>query len=68
MKDKILRFLLALKPHMVHACVRCGNTAGFWVMARKTVRRPWCLSCLDETPEDVRIISFDGIECKTIRR
>ncbi len=32
------------------SCCRCENAAGFWVMAKdaRVVRRPWCLSCIDE--------------------
>ena len=34
----------------MQSCCRCNNAAGFWVMARdaRVVRRPWCLSCIDE--------------------
>ena len=34
----------------VKSCCRCDQAAGFWVMAKdaQIVRRPWCLSCIDE--------------------
>lgn len=51
---------------MVTGCVRCSHAAGFWVGLKEheTVRRPWCLACIDAISDDrfatLRIVSFDG--------
>lgn len=68
---KALRRALAWRPRlprMVHACVRCGQTAGFWVhpsadhVIYGTLRYPLCLSCTSRAEGGSRIVSFDGHE------
>lgn len=54
-----------LRHGTVKPCVRCGQTAGFWVRAHDAgvVRRPWCLSCTAwPDPAMVVITAFDQEE------
>jgi hypothetical protein len=49
-------------PRTVQLCCHCHQrAAGFWVSARdaRTVRRPWCLTCLEALDQDsVTVVPF----------
>ena len=49
----------------MQACCRCKNAAGFWVMAKDAlvVRRPWCLSCINEflDTDDVTMTRIEAV-------
>ena len=49
----------------MQACCRCKNAAGFWVMAKdaRVVRRPWCLSCINEflDTDDVTMTTIEAV-------
>jgi len=55
---------LGLMPRTVQLCTHCQqNPAGFWVSRNsgQTVRRPWCLACLQELDRgSCDVIPFDS--------
>jgi hypothetical protein len=46
----------------VKSCVKCGQTAGFWVRAHDAavVRRPWCLACTALPAQAMMVITAFG--------